>query len=326
VEERTKQRLVGGLVFVGALFIVLPFLFHNARPSLVDKVDQGNTPLAQQQPSSLSSKPAPILADNNPLPSAAMQPTADQNAQSQPVNADPSIPSSTTTPATPDDATSTNSPQTVNANPSNNQNAGTPPSSAPAQAPQAATPAQTGQNPTVIPSIMPGAQQPASPTQAVPSAPTNAMPAQPIAPAPAATDATASQSSAPTPAQQNQSHAQPSAAPNTAVASTVKSDFSKNVAIAKPAKLAAHDRITEGWTIQVGAFSERKNVARIVAQLKAHHFHVYEKELRSGGRPLIAVYVGPERNLDHIRLAQDHLRSELNMNGEIKKYEAHSFS
>lgn len=32
MEERTKQRLVGVLVFVGAVFIILPFLFHNSKP------------------------------------------------------------------------------------------------------------------------------------------------------------------------------------------------------------------------------------------------------------------------------------------------------
>ena len=39
MEERTKQRLVGALVLVGALFIILPFLFHNARPSAIPDDD-----------------------------------------------------------------------------------------------------------------------------------------------------------------------------------------------------------------------------------------------------------------------------------------------
>ena len=32
MEEKIKQRLIGVLVFIGALFIVLPFLFHNPQP------------------------------------------------------------------------------------------------------------------------------------------------------------------------------------------------------------------------------------------------------------------------------------------------------
>lgn len=34
MEEKIKQRLIGVLVIIGALFIILPFLFHNSRPSL----------------------------------------------------------------------------------------------------------------------------------------------------------------------------------------------------------------------------------------------------------------------------------------------------
>ncbi|PIZ03746.1 MAG: hypothetical protein COY58_07885 [Gammaproteobacteria bacterium CG_4_10_14_0_8_um_filter_38_16] len=93
VEEKTKQRLIGILVLIGALFIILPFLFHNSHPSLKASSIVQNT----------TATPAPAVSvtlpvDNSTLPQKS-------SAVSSPSSA---VTTTTTQQAMPNNATLSN--------------------------------------------------------------------------------------------------------------------------------------------------------------------------------------------------------------------------
>lgn len=309
MEERTKQRLVGVLVFVGALFIILPFLFHNARPLSSENNSSANTASA-----------AVALPPQNQTQTVAMNndaTTTVATSQTAPVNAGPNS-----------DNTSTTMPAQNNA------------------------PAPTSNNPTVMPSIapnnanpttQPNSNQPAPGPSAVPNNNPNANPnnngnGNPIG--------TPTQNNAPQPGN-NSLPAAPAAQPTgltggQPLAAPAPATSSDTTAQNKPSAVTEHSQLTqekpthpvmtaehqkrhapiaEGWTIQIGAFSEKANAAHLISDLREHHFHVYTRELKTGDRHLTAVFVGPERSLDHVRMAQEQLRAEFRINGEIKRYE-----
>lgn len=77
MDEKFKTRLIGILVIVGSLFIILPFLFHNSRPSAVEKpipAAVSNTPtppaVSVTLPAENTTTPAVTNAAAQPAPSA----------------------------------------------------------------------------------------------------------------------------------------------------------------------------------------------------------------------------------------------------------------
>jgi cell division septation protein DedD len=269
VEERTKQRLVGVLVFIGALFIILPFLFHNSKPPIEHKSAALVTPSVATASTAPQSAPAPVAT---PVVSAANVPA---QAQVQQVQAAP-----TSIPATPNPAAVT-------------------PASAAAPAPTANT--QMAATPDAVTSAH---QVMAENDQPMPSAPAaNALPKTDAA---MKADDAALKADAAIPAD----------------AAPVKKSV-RAAAVVPKEKVFVHRAAadsTGAWTIQIGAFSQYANAAHLISELREHHFHVYTHELQHDGRKLTTVFVGPERNIEHARLAQSHLRSELKLNGVLKRY------
>ena len=106
MEERIKQRLIGVLVVIGALFIILPFLFHNPRPSAGEnaptKVSQSSVaPTVALPPASQSTTTAATVATQAPTTPAATTVSAVTPHQTAIPATAPSAPASPATPDTP---------------------------------------------------------------------------------------------------------------------------------------------------------------------------------------------------------------------------------
>lgn len=114
MEEKVKQRLIGVLVIVGALFIILPFLFHNSRPTLSQNapsngVNQPNSPsvsvtLPAAESTTSTTPAAPVTtASTTPAPQPqqnTQQPTVVSAVNTAANNTAPvNTPAPTTTPA-----------------------------------------------------------------------------------------------------------------------------------------------------------------------------------------------------------------------------------
>lgn len=297
MEERTKQRLVGVLVFLGALFIILPFLFHNARPS-------ANAAPATVA-ASTDSKTTVIAVNDQTQPAA----TQVQPMQTAPVTTAPQSSAAPATPAAP----------TGNANSAVTTGAPAPSTSPVTTNNGAASMPASAQNPSQFPSMVPQGSAPAN----------NAAPqADPMQALPAGTQPPATPSAAPAP--------MPAATPDanattTSPAKAGSQDTTSDADVANntpnPTKKTLHAAnpsatAIDGWTLQLGAFSDTHNVTRLTSLLREHRFHVYTRAFKSGDRTLTAVFVGPERNLEHARLAQEHLRAQLKLNGQLKRYES----
>lgn len=275
MEERTKQRLVGVFVFIGALFILLPLLFHHSHPRARD---------LQQTAANNSVQPNPqqqtVVAMNDEQNDAADVAGAPQSTQDN-SSADTQT---DTAPATAADQMNADSSMQ---NSTASDTANNPPA---------------GPNPTKIPSIMPSA---ASSAGAATNANTNS-----------ANDANASSSDT----TNTSSTQQPTTTPTN---SSANQQRLKTAAVKMPtasrtiAKTAMAKE--EAWTIQVGAFSEKANVAVLTEKLRNRHFHVYTKQVPHVGGALTAVYIGPERQLSHARLAQENLLADFKLHGQIKR-------
>lgn len=296
MEERTKQRLVGIFVFIGALFIILPLMFHHSHPRARDLQD---------------------VAQNQAMPSASTQQTVVAMANQQ---------SDTASSNTANTASGPNPSQGVSSQPPVNNNAMPAPNGS---ANSAAANPPPGPNPTTIPSIMP--PQPASPA----SSSSTTAGAQAVVPASAPSAAGNSDQPGVTPNEQPNATSSTTSNTNSdvdvnaatdddATAGDVQSSsnnrVSKPVALKTPAKKIAVAK-QEGWSVQVGAFSQRKNVAELTQKLRQHHFKVYTKVVEHGNEKLTVVFVGPERQFAHAQFAQEHLRAEMHLDAQVKRCE-----
>ena len=344
MEERIKQRLIGVIVIVGALFIILPFLFHNSRPTLSQQASS-NVP-NPSTPSVSLTLPAAIPATTTPATVATptSQDTASASAAAPTPSATPSTESATesntettvasteatpATPAAPQVAQAASATPAAPATPNvaaNNPSAANTPSNAPTTASNA-TPASnatsTASNTVVAANMPSNAASKASP--AVKSAEFSGAPATSTAlttgqanegPAQMQTTPAAAQSfDSTTPAVTTTAEAKP-ATPVQHTAHAAKPAHSHPAA-----KLAMHAK-GEAWVIQLGVFSNKKNASHLISKLRAEHFEVYSHNVKQGQQSLMAVFVGPEMNLHKTELMQKQLKQQFQLNGVVKKYQA----
>ena len=301
MEERTKQRLVGVLVFVGALFIVLPFLFHNAHPnantsaSTAQKTADANSAVTVSMPAENNTAPAAkpqavAINDNNAVPSS------DQNAPAAMPDAAVPAPQSAAAPdataAAPQAPTATPGAVAVPPAPSTPAQPANAPAAMPASAAttvggDAAVPSN---NPTKFPSMAPSdaavPSTPASPAgtgpQAMPAAPANGVDANPAATTNGQQNTSLNKKPAITADAAAPSEDKPRVAVSAPEAALAKADIKKPAAHHVTAESAA---IAEGWTVQLGAFSDRSNATHLMANLREHHFHVYSRQVARGEPP-----------------------------------------
>lgn len=281
VEERTKQRLVGVLVFVGALFVILPFLFHNSRP------------MADQE---MASADKPVPAVSVALPDAATSPAV--TAAAVPAAPTPLAANSPTTAPIP-----TPTPAPVAA-------------SIPTAAPPAAVAVNNTNNPAA-PTPQPAVLSQNTPNTApaptaVPMAPASALTTGEADDQPAAIQKAAAEAVAQTPEVTTAATVEKTPTENkTAENKAEKNRSEQKVAARKP---------IHGWTIQVGVFSEKENAHHLVSRLHEAHFRAYSRAIHHEGHTLTAVFVGPERSLVDAKMAAQEIKMKLSLGGDIKDY------
>lgn len=290
MEEKTKQRFIGVIVIIGALFIILPFLFHNSRPSL-------QTNLSANAPNSNVTVALPTAATS----SANITTTANTNVIDN------------------------NSASAIQTQPSNttNNNIATQNKSTDANA--ASTTAQTQTSNNIATTTTPQATD--MTTQAAPTTSTPATTSDSLAPASPNALTTGNANEGPTqptqtiPATQN-TVTSTTTLPNKSATAPTKHVIKKHVAIKKQeiTRLPINTSAS-AWEIQVAVFSDKSNAEKMIAKLRAHHFEAYSRRVVVNRRHYIAIFVGPEINFARAEILQKDLRRDFRLSGEIKKYQ-----
>lgn len=295
MEEKIKQRLIGVLVLIGSLFIILPFLFHNSRPSAEQKtastVSTGTTPPtvsvtlpAENTTTSNGSAVAESTA-STPAVTTSVNPTAAANTplsaaqQTQPIQS--AQPMQTQKPQMAQAKTQPTAIIPANSSKLNSNTIASRPDASGFKADQAVSP--TSGLTTGIPISTP------STTEAVSSA------------------------AADTAAQSTASNAQPTteAAPQHTTAHHKHS--------LKTAHHAIHAMHGKKWEIQLAVFSNAHNAKHLMAKLHAHHFAAHTRRITHHGRHMTAVFVGPEFNHHKTLALQSRLHREFHLSGVVKQ-------
>lgn len=74
------------------------------------------------------------------------------------------------------------------------------------------------------------------------------------------------------------------------------------------------------WVVQLGSFSEKSNVQRLVKQLRQHGFDAYTRKDAHGNSSITQVFVGPEISRDTINTINNKLSKEFHLHGVVRKY------
>lgn len=333
MEEKTKQRLIGVLVIIGALFIALPFLFHNSRPSLESTLsfNSSHTSTSLTLPATSSTltntqNTSTTTADMNALSTASTTPA---DATTTPITSEVTAPTATPMTNT-GNMSNTNiansTVNTINSTNSNMNNAAgttnvtsnvTSDISAPAVA--ANTPNTVNTSDIVNTTDSPTSQ--ATSTPATVSQPTSTAE---FSGTPSLALTTGQVNEGPVQSTQvSESVAQSQivvAAPQPVIAeNTLTKVPAASVISKKEITKQANHTSANGWSIQLGVFSDQSNANRLIAQLHAHHYEVYSRHMTLEHRSLVAVLVGPEANLYKAKMLQKQLRREFHLKGEVKK-------
>lgn len=342
MEEKTKQRLIGVLVLVGALFVILPFLFHNSRPSINTK-SASNTvttpsvslPLAPANAANTTGS-ANTTEDNNENNTETAQVAAPTG-----VNSAVTVASTTPAPAanqavsTSTSTSTTPAPASVNANPNQNQNPVSVPAVNTASATPAAAPvttvAMTAPSTAVV-ATQPSATVAQQPATTAAGAPTPSMlgSAQAVTTGKknpqfqAANNASVNAQAVPTDANPAQPTTMPSVAQAKQTAPAVH--HAQDTAFrAKPVvhpiaeKHRTQARESKGFSVQLAVFSDKKNAEELMAKLRHHHFQAYSRTVMHNQRTLTAVFVGPEMNAQKAENIKQALQRDFRLNGVVRK-------
>lgn len=333
MEEKIKQRLVGILVLIGSLFIILPFLFHNSRPSAEEQktlVAASNAATPPAVSVTLPAENSVTSTVNAASATAATMPTTTGPANTTTAAVAPTSSSATiNAPAAGSVAATT----TANAPVTENVVAATTPAvsspsisqTQPGQSAQVSakeTPAVTSAKKAVaINSAKLNSNTIAStpdasgfkPDEAV--SPTSGLTTGVPISTPTTTEATPSSSDSV--ANQSASTTQPI---NEAVPKHTVAQHKQAIKTAyHPHHAVAHAMTGKKWEIQLAVFSNEHNAKRLMAKLRAHHFAAHTRRIMHHGRHMTAVFVGPEINHPKTLALRNHLRREFHLNGVVKQ-------
>ncbi len=265
MDNKIKQRVLGGIVIGAIVIITIPFFFghnHQTVPTKTVTMNALIPPLATSLSTPASTLPPTptVTAQPETTPAPAAQNTSAPNSSNS-ATTDQTIPlvvtdEQTQTTPTVDTTEQNSAPTDVNSSTSTTTQpafdpnaAGTTPATVPAPTPTT-TPAF---NPQATPAV---AQMPVTTPAPQPAV------AAPVQPEPqVATTATTPVKIKSTPVTQHTS----------AVSNT-----------------------SHAWTVQVGSFSKKSNAAHLVSQLKARGLPAYTQTIQSSHGKTIRVFVGPE--------------------------------
>ncbi|MHB8741807.1 MAG: SPOR domain-containing protein [Sulfuricaulis sp.] len=109
------------------------------------------------------------------------------------------------------------------------------------------------------------------------------------------------------------------------VASAPKPETKPAAPVEKPSpvkkpKAAPIEKITKGWIVQVGTFSNTDNAVRLRAKLKSHGHAVRTEIVRVAGKKAMRLRVGPFHDKEYAVRAQTQIRKETGVSGAVLSY------
>lgn len=289
MDEKLKTRLIGVLVVVGAVFIILPFLFHNSHPSAVEKI-------------------APSASVSSPIISVALP--AENTASPATPKTMSDNPSAPTVPAAAQ--TQTVSPSQ---SPSNSSPKTQPPFTASSKITQvnAVTESKKLNANTVAASTLAAGFKP---DQAV--SPTSGLTTGAPISAPPAMNKIASAS-----AFDYASLNQPQTAPAAASSTHHTREHHHQLVTHSPHHVKAkavysHAAKHPHYVTQLAVFSDPHNAKKLIAKLHAHHIPAYTHHIAHNGKRMTAVWVGPNKTHGSAVIMQSRLHHVFHLNGIVR--------
>lgn len=98
--------------------------------------------------------------------------------------------------------------------------------------------------------------------------------------------------------------------------STKKAVSKKHVAVSK-AKKAQLNRAKAYWSVQVGSFSDKERVKKMVTDLQSKGFHVYLQKINTSVGEMVRVLVGREASREKAAKISKQLHSTLGVGGRV---------
>ena len=94
----------------------------------------------------------------------------------------------------------------------------------------------------------------------------------------------------------------------------------ENPAPAKKTKTVTAEKITKGWIVQVGTFSNTDNAVRLREKLKSHGHTVHTETVTVAGKKAMRLRVGPFHDKEQAARAQAQIRKETDVSGTVQTY------
>lgn len=83
---------------------------------------------------------------------------------------------------------------------------------------------------------------------------------------------------------------------------------------------AATEKITKGWIVQVGTFSNKENAIHLRSKLSSHGHDVHTETVMLAGKKATRLRVGPFRDKPQAEKAQAQIRKETGVQGVVQTY------
>jgi DedD protein len=104
------------------------------------------------------------------------------------------------------------------------------------------------------------------------------------------------------------------------VAPVKKPEPAKTKPAAKATSEHAAEKITKGWVVQVGTFSNADNAAKLRDSLKSHGHAVHAESVALNGGKAVRLRVGPFREKSEAVKAQAQIQKESGTEGVVQAY------
>jgi DedD protein len=89
----------------------------------------------------------------------------------------------------------------------------------------------------------------------------------------------------------------------------------------KPAKASAPaEKITKGWIVQVGTFSNIQNAKHLRDKLKSHDHTVHAESVKLAGKQALRLRVGPFLDKEQAEMAQALIQRQVGVQGAVQSY------
>lgn len=113
--------------------------------------------------------------------------------------------------------------------------------------------------------------------------------------------------------------AKSSQAPAKAAASTDSANHAAVKTPVKPSKVAG--TVATAYVVQLGSFSQRENVDKLVRQLRAEGFSTFTRPVKTPAGELMKVYVGPSLRKADLEKSLEKLNKISGLNGKITEFQ-----